>query len=95
VAKPNLQIGIGVDALPEGIRNSRILSGNHLGQLANVHEIPVIHPSFDDEKLRHIIQYFSGDPSEMEKELHRHAATLLDAGKTEDALQVLLVSEQA
>jgi flavin reductase (DIM6/NTAB) family NADH-FMN oxidoreductase RutF len=90
VPKPNVQIGIGIDALPESIRNSTILTGNQLGQLANVHELPVVLPSFDDEHLKNIIQYFSINPSDMEKELHRYAAKLLEEGKTSEAWQVLL-----
>ena len=90
VPKPNTQLGIGFDALPEGIRYSKVLSGNHLGQLANVHELPMIQPSFDDEHLKNIIQYFSPDPGEMEKELHQYAAKLLDDGKVDEAWQVLL-----
>lgn len=93
--KPNRQLGIGMDVLPPGIRNSSILTGNHLGQLANVHELPVIDPGFEDGKLRDIIQYFGNDPAEMEKELHRHAAALLNEGKVDRAWQILLVSEQA
>ena len=58
VEKPNTQFGIGVDALPEAIRNSKILTGNNLGQLANVNEMPVIDPSFDDTHLKEIIQYY-------------------------------------
>ena len=40
VPKPLSTIGIGVDALPEGIKNSQVLSGNDLGKLANVERIP-------------------------------------------------------
>src|SRR5215213_6506650 len=36
VEKPNTKLGIGMDALPEGIRRSNILTGNQLAQLANV-----------------------------------------------------------
>ena len=90
VEKPNTAIGIGIDSLPESIKNSSILTGNHLGMLANVHEIPVIDPSFDDGKLKKIFQYFSLDPKEMEKELHLYAADLLDEGKVNEAWQVLL-----
>lgn len=90
VPKPNVQIGIGIDALPESIRNSTILTGNQLGQLANVHELPVVLPSFDDGHLKNIIQYFSINPADMEKELHRYAAKLLEEGKTSEAWQVLL-----
>ena len=90
VPKPNTELGIGVDALPESIRNSNILSGNELGHLANVREIPVIEPSFDDNHLKNIIQYYSLNPDEMEKELHHYAKKLLAEGKVKEAWQVLL-----
>lgn len=90
VAKPNTQLGIGVDALPESIRTSKILTGNNLGQLANVNEMPFVDPAFNDDKLKNIIQYYSINPDEMDKELHRYAKELLDAGKVVEAWQVLL-----
>jgi flavin reductase (DIM6/NTAB) family NADH-FMN oxidoreductase RutF len=95
VEKPNVKLGIGVDALPQSIRNSSTLTGNNLGQLANVHDMPIIEPSFDDERLKNIIQYYSISPAEMEKELHVYAKELLDAGKVHDAWQVLLAGENA
>jgi flavin reductase (DIM6/NTAB) family NADH-FMN oxidoreductase RutF len=93
VPKPNTQLGIGVDALPDGIRNSRVLTGNHLGMLANVHDIPLIDPSFSDDRLKNIVQYYSISPTEMEKELHVYAAELLNAGKVSEAWQILLSGE--
>jgi flavin reductase (DIM6/NTAB) family NADH-FMN oxidoreductase RutF len=93
VPKPNTQLGIGVDALPAGIRNSPILTGNHLGMLGNVHELPTINPAFDDAQLKNIIQYFSINPREMENELHKYAATLLNQGKVAEAWQVLLAGD--
>ncbi len=90
VEKPNTQLGIGIDALPASIRNSAYLSGNQLGQLGNITEIPDIDPAFSDEKLKNIIQYFSINPTEMERELHIYAAELLNAGKIKDAWQILL-----
>jgi flavin reductase (DIM6/NTAB) family NADH-FMN oxidoreductase RutF len=90
VAKPNTQLGIGVDALPESIRKSAVLTGNNLGQLANVHEMPFVDPAFHDDRLKNIIQYFSINPDDMDKELHRYAKELLDAGKVNEAWQVLL-----
>ncbi len=92
VPKPNTQLGIGVDALPEPIRYSNILTGNDLGQLGNVHEMPETDPSFDDPHLKQIIQYYSINPADMEKELHRYAAKLLDEGKVNAAWQVLLTA---
>lgn len=92
VEKPNTKLGIGIDALPESIRFSSVLTGNHLGQLANVHEQPFIDPAFEDEHLKNIIQYYSLNPEEMEKELHIHAAGLLNQGKVYEAWQVLLAA---
>lgn len=90
VAKPNTQLGIGLDTLPESISKSKILTGNNLGQLANVHEMPFVDPAFSDDKLKNIIQYFSINPEDMDKELHSYAKELLDAGKVTEAWQVLL-----
>jgi flavin reductase (DIM6/NTAB) family NADH-FMN oxidoreductase RutF len=90
VAKPNTQLGIGFDALPAGIRTSSILTGNHLAQLANVHELPLVDPAFTDEAVRNIVQYYSLNPDDMEKELHRYAAKLLKEDKVNEAWQVLL-----
>ncbi|MES2850769.1 MAG: flavin reductase family protein [Bacteroidota bacterium] len=90
VEKPNIKIGIGVDALPLSIRESKILTGNNLGQLGNVHEMPFIDPSFHDDRLKNIIQYYSLNPDDMDKELHTYAKQLLDAGKVNEAWQILL-----
>lgn len=90
VEKPNTHLGIGIDALPENIRNSKILTGNNLGQLANVCEMPFVDPAFEDDKLKNIFQYYSIDPDEMENELHLYAKELLDSGKVKEAWQVLL-----
>jgi flavin reductase (DIM6/NTAB) family NADH-FMN oxidoreductase RutF len=93
VEKPNTQLGIGVDALPAGIRNSKILTGNHLGCLANVQELPFIDAAFVDDRLKNIVQYYSISPAEMEKELHRYAGELLSEGRVKEAWQVLLSGE--
>lgn len=90
VEKPNIRLGIGFDALPESIRKSNILTGNHLAQLANVHDYPLVDALFEDEKLKNIIQYFSISPAEMTTELHKYAKELLDTGNVIEAWQVLL-----
>jgi flavin reductase (DIM6/NTAB) family NADH-FMN oxidoreductase RutF len=92
VPKPNTELGIGVDALPSAIRTSKILSGNNLGMLANIKELPLIDPSFDDNHLKQIIQYYSINPAEMEKEVHLYAKQLLEKGDIEGAWQVLLTA---
>ena len=92
VAKPNIKLGIGFDQLPISIRNSKILNGNDLGKLANVNELPVVDASFDDDKLKNIILYFSINPEDMERELHTYAKELLNKNKVEEAWQILLAS---
>ncbi|MBP7346102.1 MAG: flavin reductase family protein [Sediminibacterium sp.] len=90
VAKPNTALGIGIDAIPESIKNSSILTGNHLGQLGNVNELPSIDPAFHDDRLKNIIQYYSINPNEMEQELHKYATELLNQEKVQEAWQILL-----
>jgi len=90
VAKPNKELGIGIDALPQSIKTSKILSGNNLAQLANVKDIPEVDPAFYDEQLKNIFQYYSVNPEEMEKELHYYAKVLLNENKVYEAWQVLL-----
>jgi flavin reductase (DIM6/NTAB) family NADH-FMN oxidoreductase RutF len=90
VPKPNVKLGIGMDALPESIRTSKFFTGNQLAQLANVNEMPVIDPSFEDDHVKNIVQYFSINPVDMEKEIHQYAAKLINEGKVNEAWQVLL-----
>lgn len=92
VEKPNTKLGIGIDNLPDALRNSRILSGNHLGKLANVEAIPEARPGYYDPHLKNIMQYFSTNPDDMEAELHRYAGELLDDGKVNEAWQILLAA---
>jgi len=90
VTKPNRELGIGIDTLPQSIKTSKILSGNNLAQLANVKDVPEVDPAFFDEQLKNIFQYYSINPEEMEKELHHYAKLLLDENKVDEAWQVLL-----
>ena len=92
VPKPNTELGIGVDALPEPILKSKVLTGNNLGQLANVNAMPGVDPSFYDDNLKNIVLYYSLNPDEMEKEIHKYAKKLLDTNKINEAWQVLLSS---
>ncbi len=90
VEKPNIKLGIGFDSLPDAILKSEILTANNLGQLANLHEMPQPEASFNDPRVKEIVQYFSTNPDEMERELHKYAQQLLAAGKVAHAWQVLL-----
>ncbi len=90
VPKPNTKLGMGIDALPEHVKLSTILTGNHLGQLANAEEIPDIDAAYDNEDLKRIFQYYSLNPKDLEAEVHKLAAQLLSHGKEKEAWQVLM-----
>jgi flavin reductase (DIM6/NTAB) family NADH-FMN oxidoreductase RutF len=77
LAKPIGIIGIGVDNLPEEIRNSSTLSGSDLAILASVENIP--------EKKE-----FTLREEKNTTEKHILAKKLLSQGKSEDAWQILL-----
>lgn len=84
------QSGIGTNALPEHIRNSKLLSSINIALLGSVSEIPVIDPAYYDERLKNIFQYYSINPDEMDRELQLYANELLDKKAVSDAWQVLL-----
>lgn len=74
LTKPLTTCGIGVDALPEHIRNSEFLTGNELGQLGNIEEIP------DASTMQSVkAQYAHEDAIQKAKELlrNKHAAEAL------------------
>jgi len=77
VPKPLDKIGIGIDQLPEKIRNSKILTGNDLGMLGNVESIPTVDSS-------------NAIKSTSEESAHRTAQRYLQEGKIEEAWRVLL-----
>lgn len=80
-------------SLPASIQNSSILTKENLEQLSKVDEEPLIDPAFSDDRLKNIIQYYSINPDEMEKELHLYAKELLESGCVKEAWQVLLSLE--
>lgn len=90
VPKPNLELGIGMDSLPESIRNSSILSGNDLGLLANSTEIPLVAEAIEDERLKFILQDYSTEKHLLQNALHQYAKDLLALHKVDRAWQVLL-----
>lgn len=91
VAKPNTKLSIGMDSLPQHIRNSKILTGNHLAQLASVKCIPVIDLNLRMQALAYCDQYAILHDKEGNRLLQQAAKNLIDCGRTDWAWQVLLM----
>jgi hypothetical protein len=92
IMKPITTIGIGFDGLPEDIRNSKTLTGNDLGQLAGIEELPN-ETDVNEFKLLELSDLFvslEDNPSRLENELHTKAKALLNENKLEDAWMTLL-----
>ncbi len=90
--QPATHIGIGVNALPADIRLSDVLTGNDLGQLANMPAMPD-ETSVNEYKLTELADLFishDGKRSELRRALHTRAHELLAQGKTDDAFKTLL-----
>lgn len=90
VQKPNVALGIGIDALPAGIKNSKVLTGNHLGVLGNCTSIPVVTAIEDNTRLNELLKAHTHDAEALRNNLHQYARELIDAGDVEKAWQVLL-----
>ena len=73
IVKPISRIGMGIDNLPENIRNSKILTGNELAILASTESIP---DKGSEEKNLNTT------------EKHQKAKQLLQEGKSEEAWQI-------
>ena len=84
IPKPLRSKGIGVDALPDFIKNSLVLTGNDLGMLANVSVLP----------NQHSVDKFIADNSNFIgiklNEKHKFAKEYLEKNDVESALKVLL-----
>ena len=92
IKKPITTCGIGFDALPKDLKNSRILSGNDLGQLAGIEELPN-ETDVNEYKLIELSELFvslENDAVELEKQLHQKAKALLAENKLEEAWLTLL-----
>ncbi|WP_323757780.1 flavin reductase family protein [Roseivirga sp.] len=91
--KPNKNLGIGYDQIPEIIQNSVVLSGNNLGRLGNIEKLPDAEavsafgtrPEIEEVKLR-----FKNDPESLEYHLHTMAQDFLRNNELENAWLTLL-----
>jgi len=90
VEKPLSTLGIGVDKIPDHVRLSDVLTGNDLGMLGNVEELPEYKQisSYKKKILSAILE--NTEREEMRKILHEQAKIKLSEGKIEEAWKILL-----
>ncbi len=81
VRKPLTTLGIGVDRLPDHIRLSNVLTGNDLGQLANIEELP------DEKLVEKLNQEYENKSEDF---IHEMAKRLIADGKADEALALLM-----
>jgi len=81
VKKPLVKMGVGVDQLPDHIRLSTVLSGNDLGQLANIEFLP------DDDSIDKAREI---NANKSDETVHQTAKSLIAEDKIEEALAILM-----
>ena len=84
--KPSEKLGIGFDQIPTLIRNSKVLTGNDLGRLANVERLP---DQCDIVEVKGSPEFNSAKTAG-EAAVHILAQNYLRVGRVEEAWKVLL-----
>ncbi len=96
IPKPIKTQGIGIDALPEGIRKSDVLSGNNLGRLGNLETLPTpeeILAIQNDDEIKMMAKKLDGDHKKHKNQLHWLAQKILEEGDTKKAMTILVHAE--
>lgn len=92
IPKPLLTRGIGVDALPESVRNSPVLTGNNLGRLGNLEQMPTpaeIAAIQSDPEVQTALQL----PAGRMEALHQVAKKRVEMGHAAEGLQILMLHD--
>ncbi len=93
VPRPGRKLGIGVDQIPHHIRNSSVLTGNDLGRLASISELPnqeEIQSFSNHSHIRLLKQQSGGITLEYRRNLHLFAQELIEKNELDEAWKVLL-----
>ncbi|MCF8273826.1 MAG: flavin reductase family protein [Flavobacteriaceae bacterium] len=88
VPKPLFKLGIGVDNLPDDVKNSMVLTGNDLGMLANVEVLPT--KKMVNEFIQSVGERYPNIKSASHREKHKLARNYLSYGDVDSAWKILL-----
>lgn len=97
IPKPITTKGIGVDQLPQHIRESNILTGNNIGRLANIEAIPdsiKIEAFKENPEIKEILTRFKEDHESLETHLHELAKKYLEKQQLQEAWLTLMQLEK-
>jgi len=94
IPKPIATKGIGVDQLPLSARNSNVLTGNNLGRLGNMEELPGEEEILQLKKELERKGFFKNNQADLLDVLHTEAQTLLEAGRNREALSILWLADK-
>jgi flavin reductase (DIM6/NTAB) family NADH-FMN oxidoreductase RutF len=88
IPKPLSTLGIGIDALPEHVRESMILTGNDLGMLGNVEKLP--EKSEVKAFINDVADRYPNIKEATHREKHKLAQNYLSFGDVASAWKILL-----
>jgi flavin reductase (DIM6/NTAB) family NADH-FMN oxidoreductase RutF len=94
IEKPLTTLGIGVDQLPNSIKNSKILTGNNLGQLGNIEKMPSIDEAVAFTELIKINELTNSQSHDNIEMIHELAKKYLEMNKVKEAWMILLSVEK-
>ena len=94
IPKPILTKGIGIDALPESIRHSEVLTGNNLARLGNTELFP------SDEEIQEanadasVLDILKNEAEYPQKRLHSLAKKALENNQIRLAFSILTIADR-
>lgn len=88
IPKPLSTLGIGVDQMPDHVKNSMILTGNELGMLGNVENLPTV--EVVQEFLESVSQNYPNIKEANHRDKHKLAQNYLSFGDLDSAWKILL-----
>jgi flavin reductase (DIM6/NTAB) family NADH-FMN oxidoreductase RutF len=95
VVMPVDKVGIGFDNLPSHVRNSTVLTGNDMGQLANLETLPIsdsLKEVKQFEEVNNLLETIR-DKTEQRDAIHRLAQKKIAEHQVELALKILLLTD--
>jgi len=89
IAKPGEKLGIGIDALPEQVRHSSVLTGNELAKLGGLQNLPESN-EVDAMRVSEEVKKIFDESEDILTGIHSYAKQLIHKGEVYEAMKVLL-----